>query len=40
MREILFRGKRKHNGEWVNSKSIIRFINPDNKVFIVGLVVI
>lgn len=36
MREILFRGKRKHNGEWVNSKSIIRFINPDNKVFIAG----
>lgn len=36
MREILFRGKRVSNGEWVNSKSIIRFINPDNKVFIAG----
>ena len=29
MREILFRGKRMDNGEWVSSGNIIRF-NPEN----------
>lgn len=39
MREILFRGKRKDNGEWVTSGNIIRF-NPEDgetPIFIPGL---
>lgn len=31
MRDLLFRGKRKDNGEWVESGSIIRGLPDDNK---------
>jgi len=39
MREILFRGKRMDNGEWVSSGNIIRFNpeNDENLVFIPAL---